>query len=162
MIGLFSILEVIEPQGNYMEELYDSGEYKLAWMLCCYFSCIANLFYIYQTCIFCNFHEIYFETTENSLLWKRVLINKIIMRLVKDKHIKYRQDNWHHMTWYTDICSIMAMGLLYGLTLWSNVCAWDLHPMVSWPRRSHSQWMVIIGRTSLEVWATRGRTRSCR
>jgi hypothetical protein len=23
MIGLFSILEVIEPQGNYMEELYD-------------------------------------------------------------------------------------------------------------------------------------------
>jgi hypothetical protein len=47
MIGLFSVFEIIEPQGNYMEELYDPGEYKLTWMLCCYFSCIAYLFYIY-------------------------------------------------------------------------------------------------------------------
>jgi hypothetical protein len=29
MIGLFSVLEVMEPQGNFMEEPYDSGEYKL-------------------------------------------------------------------------------------------------------------------------------------
>jgi hypothetical protein len=29
MIGLFSKFEVIEPQGNYMEELYGPGEYKL-------------------------------------------------------------------------------------------------------------------------------------
>ena len=50
---------------------------------CCYFSCITHLFYIYQTCIFCNSHEIHFETTGNSLLWKRVSVNKIIMRLVK-------------------------------------------------------------------------------
>jgi hypothetical protein len=35
MIGLFSVFEVIEPQGNYMEKLYDPGEYKLTWMLCC-------------------------------------------------------------------------------------------------------------------------------
>jgi hypothetical protein len=47
MIGLFSVFEIIEPQGNYMEELYDPGEYKLTWMLCCYFSYIAYLFYIY-------------------------------------------------------------------------------------------------------------------
>jgi hypothetical protein len=47
MIGLFSVFEVMEPQGNYMEELYGPGEYKLTWMLCCYFSCIAYLFYIY-------------------------------------------------------------------------------------------------------------------
>jgi hypothetical protein len=83
MIGLFSVFKVIESQGNYLEELYDSGEYKLTWMLCCYFSCIAHLFYIYQTCIFCNSHEIHFETTKNSLLKKCVLINKITMRLVK-------------------------------------------------------------------------------
>jgi hypothetical protein len=47
MIGLFSIFEIMEPQENYMEELYDSGEYKLTWMLYCYFSCIAYLLYIY-------------------------------------------------------------------------------------------------------------------
>ena len=47
MIGLFSVFEIMEPEGNYMEELYDPGEYKLTLMLCCYFSCIAYLFYIY-------------------------------------------------------------------------------------------------------------------
>ena len=33
MIGLFTVFEVIEPQLNYIEELYDSSEYKLTWML---------------------------------------------------------------------------------------------------------------------------------
>jgi hypothetical protein len=46
MIGLFSVFEVMEPQGNYMEELYYPGEYKLTWMLCCYFSCIARILYM--------------------------------------------------------------------------------------------------------------------
>jgi hypothetical protein len=68
MIDLFLVFEVMELQGNYMKKLYDPGEYKLTWMLCCYFSYIAYLFYIYQTCIFYNSHEIHFETTENSLL----------------------------------------------------------------------------------------------
>jgi hypothetical protein len=70
MIGLFLVFEVMEPQGNYMEELYDPGEYKLTWMLCCYFYYIAYLFYIYiyQTCIFYNFYEIDFGTTGNSIL----------------------------------------------------------------------------------------------
>ena len=49
--------------------------------------------YIYQTCIVCNSHEIHFRTTVNSLLRKCVSINKITMRLVKDMHVKYRQDN---------------------------------------------------------------------
>jgi hypothetical protein len=44
MIDLFSVFEVMKPQGNYMEELYDLGEYKLTWMLCCYFLRIARLF----------------------------------------------------------------------------------------------------------------------
>jgi hypothetical protein len=26
------------------------------------------------------------------------------------------------MTWYTGTCGTIAIGLLYGLTLWSNVC----------------------------------------
>jgi hypothetical protein len=29
MIGLFSVFEVMEPQGNYMEEFCGPGEYKL-------------------------------------------------------------------------------------------------------------------------------------
>jgi hypothetical protein len=33
------------------------------------------------------------------------------------------------MTWYTGMCNIMAMGILYGLTLWSNVCVWALNPI---------------------------------
>ena len=82
MIGFFTVFEVMEPQGNYMEELYGHGEYKLTWMLVVTFPALY-VFYIYQTCIFCNPHEIHFVTTENSLLQKRVLINKIIMRLVK-------------------------------------------------------------------------------
>jgi hypothetical protein len=68
MIGLFSIFRVMEPQGNYIKGLYDPGEYKLIWMLCCYFSCIAYIFYIYQTCIVYNFHEIHFGTTWKSHL----------------------------------------------------------------------------------------------
>jgi hypothetical protein len=68
MIGLFLVFEVMELQGNYNEEFYDPGEYKLTLMLCCYFFCITRLFYIYQTCIFCNSHEIHFGTIRNSLL----------------------------------------------------------------------------------------------
>jgi hypothetical protein len=64
MIGLFLVFKVMEPQRNYVEELYDLGEYKLAWMLRCYFSYISYLFYIYQTCKFCNFREIHFGTAE--------------------------------------------------------------------------------------------------
>jgi hypothetical protein len=46
-------------------------------------------------------------------------------------HIKYRQDNLHHMTWYTGTYGIMAIGLLYMLDLWSNVCViWALDLMV--------------------------------
>jgi hypothetical protein len=68
MICLFSVVEVMEPQGNFMEELYGPGEYKLTWMLCCYFSCIARILYRCQPFIFCNSHEIHFGTTGNSLL----------------------------------------------------------------------------------------------
>ena len=46
MIGLFSVFEVMELQVNYIEALYDSGEYKLIWMLYYYFFCIAYLFYL--------------------------------------------------------------------------------------------------------------------
>ena len=83
MIGLFTVFEVMEPQGNYMEEFYGPGEYKVTWMLVVTFPALHNLFYIYQTCILCNSHEIHFGTTGNSLLRKHVSVNKIIMRFVK-------------------------------------------------------------------------------
>ena len=35
------------------------------------------------------------------------------------------------MTWYTDTCSIIAIGLLYKLTL-GSVCGGALGPIVSW------------------------------
>ena len=81
MIGRFTVFEVMEPQGNYIEELYGPGEYKLTWMFVVVFS--ALLFYIYQTCIFCNPHKIHFGTIENSFVQKHVSVNKMIMRLVK-------------------------------------------------------------------------------
>jgi hypothetical protein len=37
-------------------------------------------------------------------------------------HVKYRQDNLRRRIWYTSTRGIMAIGLLYMLTLWSNVC----------------------------------------
>ena len=67
MIGLFTLFEVMEPQMNYMKELYGIGEYKLTWMLVDAFPAL-HVFYIYQTCIFCNFHEIHFGINGNSLL----------------------------------------------------------------------------------------------
>ena len=53
MIDLFSVFEVIEPQGNYIEESYGPGEYT--WMLIVtfptlhvYFIYISNM-YIFAT-----------------------------------------------------------------------------------------------------------------
>ena len=52
-------------------------------------------------------------------------------------YVKYRQDNLHHITWYTGTCNIMAMGLLYMLALWSNVqIIWALDPIVVSGRRN--------------------------
>ena len=47
IISIFSVFEIMEPQGNYMEKLYNPGEYKLTWMLCCYFSsiCIKHAYF---------------------------------------------------------------------------------------------------------------------
>jgi hypothetical protein len=46
-------------------------------------------------------------------------------------HVKYRQDNVHRMTWYTDMCGMMVMGLLYMLALLSNMCIiWALDLMI--------------------------------
>ena len=44
MIGLFSVFRVMKPQGNYMEVLYDLGEYKLTWMLVVTFSALHDYF----------------------------------------------------------------------------------------------------------------------
>jgi hypothetical protein len=46
MISLFSVFEVMEPQGNFMEELYDPGEYKLTWMFVVTFLAL-HIYFIY-------------------------------------------------------------------------------------------------------------------
>ena len=46
MICLFSVFEIMEPQGNYIEELYDPGEYKLTRMLVVTFSTL-HVYFIY-------------------------------------------------------------------------------------------------------------------
>ena len=46
MIGLFKVFEVMEPQRNYMEELYGPGEYKLTWMLVIAFPAL-HVYFIY-------------------------------------------------------------------------------------------------------------------
>jgi hypothetical protein len=66
-------------------------------------------------------------------------------------HVKYRQDNcivWHGISVRT---VVMAMGLLYMLALWSNVCImWGL--WIHWFRDLDAtifNGSVTIGRTSL-------------
>jgi hypothetical protein len=52
-------------------------------------------------------------------------------------HVKYRQYNLHRMTRYIGTYGIMAMGLLYMLALWSNICViWALDLMVVRGQRS--------------------------
>ena len=60
MICLFTVFEVIEPQGNYMEELYGPGEYKLKWMLVVAFLAL-HIYFIY-------INHIYFVTLMKYIL----------------------------------------------------------------------------------------------
>jgi hypothetical protein len=43
MIGLFSVFEVMKPQGNHMEELYGPGKYKLTYFVYIKHACFATL-----------------------------------------------------------------------------------------------------------------------
>jgi hypothetical protein len=79
-----------------------------------------------------NSYNLYLLHMNSSILRKRCAeyVNKV--RLVKKNiYVKYRQDNLHRMTWYTSMYSIIAMGLLHMLALWSKLCfIWALDPMV--------------------------------
>jgi hypothetical protein len=73
MIGIFSVFDVMESYGDFMEEIYNSSVYKITWMLVVTFPALHIYFiyiyiYIYQTCIFCISYEMHFETTVNYLL----------------------------------------------------------------------------------------------
>ena len=46
MICLFTVFEVMEPQGNYMEEFYSLDEYKLTWILVVAFP-VFHVYFIY-------------------------------------------------------------------------------------------------------------------
>jgi hypothetical protein len=68
MIGLFSVFEVMEPQENYMEELYGPGEYKLTWMLVVTFPAL-HVFYIdVKHAFFATLMKYILELRGNSLL----------------------------------------------------------------------------------------------
>jgi hypothetical protein len=60
MIGIFSVFEVMEPQGNYMEKLYDPGEYKHTWMLIVSFLAL-HIYFIY-------IKHVYFATLMKYIL----------------------------------------------------------------------------------------------
>jgi hypothetical protein len=47
MIDIFSLFKVRNPQENFMEELYDSGEYKLTLMIVVTFPALHVYIYIY-------------------------------------------------------------------------------------------------------------------
>jgi hypothetical protein len=46
MIGLFSVFKIMELQGNFIEELYNPGEYKLTLMLVVTFPTL-HVYFIY-------------------------------------------------------------------------------------------------------------------
>ena len=76
MIGLFTVFEVIEPQGNYMEELYDPGEYKLTWMLIVAFPAL-HVYFIY-------IKHAYFVTLMKYILeLLRTLFYENVCRLIR-------------------------------------------------------------------------------
>ena len=70
MIGLFIVFEVMEPQGNYMEDLSSPGEYKLTWMLVVAFFAL-HVYYIY----------IYIEHTCFVTLMKYIL--ELLCQLIR-------------------------------------------------------------------------------
>jgi hypothetical protein len=46
-------------------------------------------------------------------------------------HVKYIQHNLHRMTWYTGMCGVMAMSLLYMLEFYGQMC--ELYgPWIQW------------------------------
>jgi hypothetical protein len=61
MIGLFLILEVMEPQKNFMEEPYDPSEYKLTWMLVITFSALHVCFIYIKHIYFATFMKYILE-----------------------------------------------------------------------------------------------------
>ena len=76
MIGLFTVFEVMEPQGNYMEALYGPGEYKLTWMLVVAFPTL-QAYFIY-------IKHAYFVTLMKYILeLLRTLFSKNVCRLIR-------------------------------------------------------------------------------
>ena len=82
MIGLFTILEIMEPRWNYIEELYSPGEYKLTWMLVVVVP-VLHVYFIYiKHAYFVTLMKYILELLK-TLFCINVSVNKIIMRLIK-------------------------------------------------------------------------------
>ena len=61
MIGLFTVFEVMETQGNYMEELYGLSEYKLKWKLVVAFPALHTYFIYIKHAYFVTFMKYILE-----------------------------------------------------------------------------------------------------
>ena len=76
MIGLFTVFEVMEPQGNYINELYGPGEYKLTWMLVITFPAL-HVYFIYIK------HAYFVTLIKYMLKLLRTLFCENVCRLIR-------------------------------------------------------------------------------
>ena len=76
MIGIFSVFDVIEPQGKYLEKICGPCEYKLTWMLVVTFPTL-HVYFIY-------IKHVYFVTLIKYILKiLRTLICENVCRLIR-------------------------------------------------------------------------------
>ena len=75
MIGLFSVFDVMEPQMNYIKELYNPSEYKLTWMLVVTFLAL-HIYFIYIK------HAYFVTLMKHILELLRTLVCENVCRLV--------------------------------------------------------------------------------
>jgi hypothetical protein len=83
MIGLFSVFKVMEPQENFIEELYCLGEYKLTHRCLVVTFPTLHIYFIYIKYAYFVTLMKYILELRGTLFCKNVFVNKIIMRLVK-------------------------------------------------------------------------------
>jgi hypothetical protein len=117
----------------------------------CYFPCTARLFCVPRKHAYFTTLTVCTYCTWTLSFWGKKRGTKSVyqVRLVKDMHVKYKQDNLHCMTWYTGTCSSNGHGLTIHVSFMvkcvRNVRAVDLCDLdATIPNGS-----VTIGRTSL-------------
>jgi hypothetical protein len=64
MIGIFSVFDVMESYGDFMEEIYNSSVYKITWMLVVTFPAL-HIYFIY---IYIYIKHVYFASLMKCIL----------------------------------------------------------------------------------------------